>query len=86
MSTKEKEKPVEKWEERFRSILDNYMPNENIRNLLMREIKSLLSSDRERVRAGVEKLAAYESYRAEGDLDPLISKRDVLHLLTTPQQ
>lgn len=49
-------------------------------------IRSLLSSDRERVRAGVEKLAAYESYRAEGDLDPLISKRDVLALLTTPQQ
>ena len=38
--------PSEEWEGRLKSILENYMPNENIRNLVLFEYKEALSAQK----------------------------------------
>lgn len=41
-----KPSPIQSWEKRLRSILDNYMPNEGMRNLVIRETFAILSTQR----------------------------------------
>lgn len=53
---------TEEWQPRMRSILDNYVPNEGMRNLVMREVADLLSKaraeEREKARVIVEEAAS----------------------------